>query len=423
MALKVKDIKAAKHPGNGNARHILWDDDPKGLGLRVYPSGRKTFVVWYRDHAGADRLATLGDWGTFTLDQARDAARTMLREAETGADPLSVKRAAKAAPTFADLATEYESRHAANKRTGAEDMRRIRKHLGTWASRKLASFTREDVAQLVERIARTPPERAGTAKRKAGRPARPTRTGTPYEANRTLALVRKMFALAEAWALVPAGWPNPARGIAPQREVARDRWVGADELPRLAEAIDAEVSPYVRGALWLFVLTGCRKTELLSARWADLGRTRKVLHLPMTKTGRPHDIQLSAAALEILDNLPRDDGSPFIFPGRTADKPMAGFRMAWDRVRTAAGVADVRLHDLRRTVGSWLVQAGASLHLVGRVLNHTNTATSARYARFAVDQPREALEAHATRILGAAGKLPTAEVTDIEKARAAKAGK
>lgn len=424
MALRVKDIEKAKHPGPGNTRFILWDDDPKGLGLRVYPSGRRTFVVWYRDIAGADRLATIGDYGVFTLEQARDAAREMLRQAESGADLLSVKRAAKAAPTFGDLVETYKTRHAANKRTGAEDMRRITKHLGGWLSRKLSSFTREDVAQLVERIARTPPERGGKAKKvKANRPTRPLRTGTPIEANRTLALVRKMFALAEAWELVPAGHVNPARGIKQQKEQARDRWVAADELPKLAAAIDAEANPYARGALWLYVLTGCRKSELLGARWADVNRTRNVLILPRTKSDRAHEVPLVVSALEILDSLPRADGSPFVFPGRDPQKPMTEIRAAWDRVRIAAGVEDVRLHDLRRTVGSWLVQSGASLHLVGRVLNHSNQATTARYARFAQDHVREAMEANAVRILGAAGKLPSAEVTDIEAARAAKAGK
>jgi integrase len=420
--LSMKGIRGAK-PKAGE-RLVLWDDDVRGLGLRVYPTGRKTFVLKYRDGTGAQRLATVGDFGPYTLDQARDRARAMIREAEEGADPLAVKRAAKAAPTFADLADAYKTRHAPKKLTGAEDLRRINKHLGGWLNRKLSTFTREDVAQLVERIARTPPERGGKAKKvKANRPARPLRTGKPVEANRTLALVRKMFTLAEAWGLTPAGHPNPARGIESRKEVARDRWVAPEELPKLAAAIDAETSPYTRGAIWLYLLLGARKSELLGARWADVDRTRKVLKLPKTKAGRPHEIPLGQAALEIFDTLPTEHGSPFVFPGRTPDKPMPEIRAAWDRVRTAAGVADVRLHDLRRTVGSWLVQSGASLHLVGRVLNHTNQATTARYARFAQDHVRDALEAHATKLLGAAGKLTSAEVHDLDEARKARAAK
>lgn len=420
--LTMKRIRAAK-PEAGE-RLVLWDDDVRGLGLRVYPTGRKSFVLKYRDGTGAQRLATLGDFGPYTLDQARDRARVMIREAEEGADPMAVRRAAKAAPTFGDLVEAYKTRHAPTKRTGAEDMRRITKHLGGWLSRKLSSFNREDVAQLVERIARTPPERGGKAKKiKANRPARPLRIGTPVEANRTLALIRKMFTLAEAWGLVPAGHVNPARGIAQHKEQARDRWVAADELPKLAAAIDAEANPCARAALWLYVLTGCRKSELLGARWADVNRTRNVLTLPRTKAGRAHEIPLVPAALEILDSLPRADGSPFVFPGRDPQKPMTEIRAAWDRVRIAAGVEDVRLHDLRRTVGSWLVQSGASLHLVGRVLNHSNQATTARYARFAQDHVREAMEANAVRILGAAGKLTSAEIHDLDEARKARAGK
>lgn len=421
--LTMRRIRAAK-PDAGE-RLVLWDNDVRGLGCRVYPTGRKTFVLKYRDGTGAQRLATLGDFGPYTLDQARDRARVMIREAEEGADPMAVRRAAKAAPTFADLVKAYKTRHAPKKRTGAEDMRRITKHLGGWLSRKLSSFNREDVAQLVERIATTPPERGGKAKKiKGNRPARPLRPGTPVEANRTLALVRKMFTLAEAWGLVPAGHVNPARGIAQRKEQARDRWVAAEELPKLAAAIDAEANPYARAALWLYVLTGCRKSELLGARWADVHLARKVLRLPTTKADRPHEIPLVPAALEILSEIPREHVSPYVFPSSSdPQKPMTEIRAAWDRVRIAAGVEDVRLHDLRRTVGSWLVQGGASLHLVGRVLNHSNQATTARYARFAQDHVREAMEANATRILAAAGKLPSAEVADIDQARKARGAK
>jgi len=142
----------------------------------------------------------------------------------------------------------------------------------------------------------------------------------------------------------------------------------------------------------------------------------------ITKNGQPHEVPLSAPAAALLDGLPRQEGNPYIFPGRKEETHLESIRGPWDRVRVAAGVADARLHDLRRTVGSWLAQSGNSLHLIGRVLNHANQSTTAIYARFAQDHVRDALDQHAARILGAAGKLPSAEVTDIEKARAAKAG-
>ena len=391
---------------------MLWDDDPRGLGLRVYETGRKTFICMYRDAGGAKRLATIGDYGVFTLDQARDAAREMLRMADAGADALKVRRARKAAPTFGDLIDIYKQRHVPTKKSGAEDVRRITKHLGSWKARKLESITREDVRVLVAQVMMSPRERGAKGVTKTGRPKAPTRAGAkPYEANRLLALLSKMFALSELWALVPAGHPNPCKGVPKAKEHKRDRWVEPTELPALAKAIDAEADPYARACLWLYLLTGCRKSELLNAKWADVNKARSVLRLPDTKAGRPHEVPLVPAALAIFDALPRQEGNPFVFPGqRKADSAepthLESIRGPWDRARTAAGVADVRLHDLRRTVGSWLATAGNSLHLIGKILNHSNASTTQVYARLGKDTARAAMEAYATDLLGVAGKLP-----------------
>lgn len=434
MGLNKRDIDKTKaSPGQG--RVVLWDDDPRGLGLRVYETGRKAFICMYRDAGGAKRLATIGDYGVFTLEQARDAAREMLRQAESGADAMKVRRAHKAAPTFGDLAKAYEERHAPTKKTGTEDVRRITKHLSHWKSRKLAGITRDDVRELANRIKNSPREIAkrkgkapgkiskAAALAKANAVAMPKTAKTPkvYEANRTVALASKMFALAELWAMVPAGHPNPCKGVPKAKEVKRDRWVEPTELPKLAAAIDAETNPYARAALWLYMLTGCRKSELLGARWDDVKEDRKVLRLAETKNGKPHEIPLAPAALAMISAMPKQDGNPYLFPSpRVEARPMEDIRTAWNRVRATAGVQDVRLHDLRRTVGSWLAQSGNSLHLIGRVLNHSNTSTTAVYARFAQDTVREAMEAHATRLMGVAGKLPSADVVNLDEVRKAK---
>lgn len=417
-------ITKARYEGANNSRHVLWDDDPRGLGLRIYPSGLKTFIVAYRDRGGSKRLASIGDFGVFTLDQAREAARDMLRQAESGADVLQVRRAHRAAPTFGELAGEYLIKHATRKRSGDADRRRLDLHvLPQWKTRKAADITRKDVADLVRRIGETrylPAKAPGdAAKRKAkGRPATARKdAGRPYLANRLLALLSVMFNKGVGYGLLPVGHANPCIGVDRFREKQRDRYVTPAELPKLAKAIDSEADPYARAALWLYLLTGCRKTELLGARWSDYDSDRAALRLPVTKSGTPHEVPLSAPAVAMLDALPRLDGCPFIFPGRKEGAHLESIRGPWDRVRLAAGVADVRLHDLRRTVGSWLAQSGNSLHLIGRVLNHTKASTTAIYARFAQDSVRDALEAHATKLLGVAGKLPSAPVVDMGKAR------
>jgi integrase len=133
----------------------------------------------------------------------------------------------------------------------------------------------------------------------------------------------------------------------------------------------------------------------------------------MTKAGRVHYVPLSAPAMTILRELPRLGDNPYILPGHIHGRPIVNINRPWRRIRKAAGVEDVRLHDLRRTVGSWLAQSGNSLHLIGRVLNHSNQSTTAIYARFGQDHVRQALEEHAARLMGVAGKRPAAEMVKL----------
>ncbi|HKF93066.1 MAG TPA: site-specific integrase, partial [Gammaproteobacteria bacterium] len=273
--------------------------------------------------------------------------------------------------------------------------------LPAWGNRKVKTVTRKDVEALHTKIGK-----GAHSTSKAGQPA-------PYEANRTLTLISKMFALAKEWEYVPKDCANPARGIKRFKEHKRDRWVNPEELPRLAQAIDAEPNVYVRMALWLYLLTGVRKSELLAAQWDDIDWQRQELRLGETKAGRVHYVPLSAPALAILRELPRLEGNPYILPGHIRGRPLVNINRPWTRIRKAAGVEDVRLHDLRRTVGSWLAQSGNSLHLIGRVLNHSNPSTTAVYARFGQDHVRQALEEHAARLMGVAGKQPAAEVVKL----------
>ena len=215
---------------------------------------------------------------------------------------------------------------------------------------------------------------------------------------------------------MPRDFPNPAHGIDRFKEYKRDRWVNPEELPRLAQAFESEPNIYVRMALWLYLLTGVRKGELLFAKWTDIDWQRQELRLSETKAGRVHYVPLSAPAMAILRDLPRMESNPYILPGHIHGRPLVNINLPWTRIRKLAGVEDVRLHDLRRTVGSWLAQSGNSLHLIGRVLNHSNQSTTAIYARFGQDHVRQALEDHAARVMGAAGKRPPAEVVNISRA-------
>ena len=371
-------------------QEIVWDDAQPCFGVRIYPTGKKSFVIFYRIN-GQQKIKTIGRYGVFTLDEARAEARKRLMTVALGEDPMADHQ--KDRQTMKVLCDDYIERHAKpKKKSWRDDVKRVNnKILPAWAKRSVESISRADVAALHSRVGKT----------------------APVEANATVRLLSKMFNLAAAWGYVPDNHANPAKGIEFYHEKKRDRWVTPVELPRLAEAIDTEHNPYIRAVMWLYLLTGARKSELLNAQWQHYDPEARELRLPDSKTKRIHYIPLNESAVAILEQLPRQEDNPHIFPGQIKGNPLVNISKPWNRIRKRAGVEDVRLHDLRRTVGSWLAQSGNSLHLIGHILGHSNQSTTAIYARFGQDHAREALEAHGKRIMGVAGKSDTAEVVPL----------
>jgi integrase len=366
MKLTKRAIDAMTYEGQDGTRDVRWDTLVPGFGIRVYPTGKKAFVLSYRTH-GRKRMMTLGTFGVLTLDQARTAARKHLVEVEIqDVDPLEERRKESQGETLGELCTKYLEEHAkAHKKSWRDDERRIEKHLRpAWGKLKAKSIKRADVSALHLKI-------GGAA---------------PYEANRTVALVSKIYELAERWGFVPEGHPNPARGIDKFREEKRDRWITPEEVPRLMQAIGEEPNTKARLAFLLYLLTGVRKSELLTCRWKDIDFNRAELRLGDTKAGRIHYVPLSPPAIKLLEMAPREADNPYVLPGNDPDKHLVNIDKAWNRVRKAANVTDVRLHDL-----------------IGKVLNHSNTSTTAIYARFGQDQAREALDRHAERLQEVAG--------------------
>jgi len=267
-----------------------------------------------------------------------------------------------------------------HKRSWRDDEQRLAGYVvPAWGNRKAQGIRRADVAALHREIG------------ERGR----------YVANRTLALVSHMFSWAEREGLLPEGHPNPARGVRRFREESRDRWLKPTEVRAVVAAVEREPSLEIRAYFWLVLLTGCRKRELLRVQWRDVDLDSGLLQLRNTKNGRGHFVPLTEPAQLILKELPRREGDRHVFAGAQDDEPMTVGRVdsAWRRIRRAAGCEDARLHDMRRTVGSWLAQAGASLHLVGQVLNHRSPSTTAVYARLANDSAREALEGHSRAVI------------------------
>lgn len=364
---------------DGEPQQIEYDDAEgrpgiPGFGVRVYESGAKSFVLWIRTQSGRKRLATLGKVGILTLDQAKAKARRFLVEVAEGKDPVEERRRERLkVETFGQLADRYLEDHAKrHRKTWPEDKRRIEKHLKPKLGRIAAlDVTAADVRAL----------HAAIGKR------------APVEANRVLSLVRAIFNKARRWELVPPDHPNPAESVDRFKERSRERWLTATELKRLAKALVDEEDVYSVAAIRLLLLTGSRKTELLRARWDRLDLEGRRLLLEDTKTGEPKTVALSEPALTIIRGLPRALHSPWVFPSpKDAQKPRRDVRRAWERIRKAARIENATVHDLRRTAGSWLVQQGVPLKVIGAALGHRDTRATEVYARIAADQPAEALE-------------------------------
>lgn len=363
---------------------IEWDDQVPGFGIRAYPgSARRAWLIQYR--AGrATRRHVLGPVGALTPDQARRLAREKLAAVAAGHDPSAERRANRQAETVGALCDRYLDLHAKpRKRSWRDDQQRIEAYLKPrLGSVRARDVTRADARALHRWIGQTV---------------------SGFVANRTLALFSHLFNWGEREGFLPEGHPNPARGIDRYPERPRDRWLGPEEVGRDGARERAERP---REGVLLALLLGTRKRELLHARWCDVDEDRWTLRLPETKSGRAHELPLGRQARGLLEALPRPEGNPHLFPGCVDGAPLsvAAIDQAWRRIRLAAGVPDARLHDLRRTLGSWVVQQTGSLALTGALLGHSDPrVTAAHYARFADGNRRSALDAHGEAVLAASG--------------------
>ena len=378
MALTEKAIRDLK-PGSKTA--FVWDDRIAGkgrLGVRVTAAGAKAYVLDYFDAGGTRRRMSLGRPGEMSLAQARDRASRELATVRDGKPDMAARRRqAVEAPTVADLIDQF---------LAVEGPARIER--GRMTERTLTEYRRQSARYIVPAIGKL---RIADVKRgdieKMVAPL-PGPTG-----NRVLALASRLFSLAERWQ-----WriqnDNPARGIERSREEARDRTLSSEEFSALARALDerAEKYPAAVDAIRVAATTGLRISEVLSIRWADVDFQTGRLRLPTTKTGaRSHD--LPSAALAILVERPRIHGNPFCFTsGRNAPVGYWHARSVFAECARAAGLSDVRLHDLRRSLMTRAAMAGVGTHVLRDLLGHKSTVMADRYIREVGGSVREARE-------------------------------
>lgn len=381
MRLTKRKIEGLEYDPDGPNQQIVWDDRLDNFGVRLYESGTKSFVIRYRNEHNRRRYLTLGKFGRMTLQQARSEALQKFADIDSGEDPTQKRQNKRNAETVNELADDYIERYAKpRKKTWERDERRLERHVRPrWGSRKVESIEHRDVDALHREIG--------------------IEDGHKVEANRTLALIQKMFNWARSNGYVDRSAPNPAADVEKFPEQSRDRWVTPEEMPRLLEAIDGEDNVYFRAAFRLLILTAMRKGELKAATWDDVDLERAELHIPDSKTNKSRTIPLSEPAVAILESLPRVEGNPHVLVGRVEGQGLVNLKDAWQRVRERSGLEDVTMHDLRRTAASWVAQLGYSEFVIRRFLGHSTKGVTGVYARMGgAEAIRNAVEDYGNRI-------------------------
>ncbi len=396
MKLTKRSIDSFCYRGDGKSRDVRWDDAVRGFGVRIYPTGRKAFVISYRVN-GRKRLLTLGPYGPLTLDKARDSAKRNIANVIDGGDPAQTRHAARRAPTVRELCDRYLADYAEGRKK-ASSLRNDRSMIARFivpalGGRKVADVTRADVLRLHNSLRKT-----------------------PYQANRVLALLSKVMNVAEGWGLRPDR-SNPCIHVERFKERSRERYLAGIELARLADALaeaerEADGIPPTVAAVRLLLFTGARLSEILTLRWEHVDFERACLRLPDSKTGSK-TIHLNAPALAVLAGIERHEGNAHVIVGQKRGAHLVNLQKPWRAIRERAGMADLRVHDLRHSYASVGAGAGLGLPMIGALLGHRDAATTARYAHLADDPLRQANDAIGAWIEAAMKGEPGGEVGEL----------
>lgn len=369
-----------------------YDLKVQGLGLGVGATGRKSFIL-YRKINGRPERITLGRYPDLPIEQARGKASELNADIAEGKSPADRLRAAKREMTLGDLFQEYMERRAAFNRRPDKPKATYRLYLSDWNNRKLSTIRHEEVDRLHKKIGRS---------------------NGQVTANIVLKLLHVLFNKAiHEWRI----WKgeNPAHGIAKFPEQSRDRFLQSDELPRFFQAVAKEENETIRDYVLMSLLTGARRSNVLAMRWKDINFDRAEWRIVETKNGTPQTVALSPEALEILQSRRPSDNAVFVFPGSGKTGHLMEPKKGWKRILDRAGIDNLRIHDLRRTLGSWQAKTGSSLAIIGKSLNHKNQNTTAIYARLDLDPVRDSVNKATSAMLTAAGLKDNAEVVKIKK--------
>ena len=421
-------------------RATYYDETVPKLALRVTAAGTKTFYIVKRVGTGMAWLK-LGVFPDMTVELARKEAENKLGLFAGGDNPAETRRALKAEPTLAEFFKEYGTRHGAKKKAWRDDQQRYRDYLEKpLGAKKLSAITRESIGRILSDM-----ERDG----KAG-----------ATVNNVRALASGLFGKAIEWSYLT---DNPVKGIKTRKTIKRDRFLQADELPRFFASVGQEPNETIRDYFLLSLLTGARRANVMAMRWNQINLAEGLWRIPDTKNGTPQNVTLSPEAAAILTTRKETADGAFVFPGDGKSghliEPKKGWQRIFDRdeltqlvarIKAAEGafavaegealpdalerarktakrlkldtegtrIDPLRIHDLRRTLGSWQAKQGASLAIIGKSLNHKSQQATAIYARLDLDPVRASVNQATAAMMEAGGMKKSADVVTIRKGRA-----
>ena len=366
MNFTKKELSSLMLPPKGK-RHYYYDNKTRGLVVCINPTGTKTFQV-YRKINGRPERITIGRLPDLTIEQARNKASEINSMLSRGVNPNEVKRKDREEKKLGTLFDYYLEHHAKkHKKSWKEDQSQYNRYLTHWRNRRLSHISTKDIQKLHSYIG----DHHGT-----------------YAANRLLALIHAMLNHGQHWGFCGT---NPAHSIKKFKEKSRKRFLQSAELPKFFESLSIEPNTTARDYILISLLTGARKNNVLSMRWEQINFLECTWHILDTKNGSSHLVPLVSQAIKILKNRRKQNQSEWVFPGNGKTGHLVEPKLAWKRILARAGINDLRLHDLRRSLGSWQAATGASLSIIGKSLAHKNVSTTVIYGRLNIDPVRESM--------------------------------
>lgn len=376
QTLSAEFVNGAVCP-DGRAKINYYDTAITGFILEVRATGGKTYALRYRDGHNRQCQHKIGDAKSISFDKAKRAAQMVRSRVVLGEDPAEERRTRRITPTLTELATEHYLPYVKGyKKSWDTDDSYLRNHiLPRFGHHRLDEITPTLLGEFHHGL-------------KAQGYALAT-------ANRMIILLRYMYNLAKKWGL-PGSQTNPTAGVKLfEVNNARERFLTAEETRRLYDAIKQSPNPQLQYIVSLLLLLGNRKRELLNAKWEDFDLERRTWRIPLSKSGKSRHVPLSQAAIKVLEQIPRFENCPYVLPNPKTKKPFVSIFASWNTARKAAGLADVRMHDLRHTMASNMVNSGRSIYEVSRVLGHTQLRTTQRYSHLSQETLLAAVDAAA----------------------------